>query len=75
MKALGLAIALWGVVIAGWGQNEFGEAVIPASGFEDGMGTWQRVYGSPTIDEEVSHSGTASLRLDDAGAVTTDFLE
>ena len=57
------------------GAEAAGSAVLPVSGFEEGLGVWSRSHGRCSIDEAVSRGGDASLRLDDGAAVRTDFLD
>lgn len=64
----------WLLPVAPLGAVEIGAPVIPASGFEGGMGVWKARNGRQEIDTRVAHTGKASLRLDDASTVQTEPL-
>ena len=74
MNPLLTAVVLTAFASALRAGETIGSSVLPASGFEEGLGGWARSHGRCSIDEAVSHSGSASLRLDDGAAVRTDYL-
>lgn len=52
-----------------------GDPVIPEVGFEDGLSPFRIVSGRCEVDREVTHSGTGSLRISDAGSVVLGDLD
>ena len=49
--------------------------LISNGGFETGLNGWQRTHGRVSASADRPHSGQSCLRIERAGAVTTDFIE
>lgn len=76
MKSCSVVCLLIGAVscVPLYAQDGYGEPVIPASAFTEGLGVYNRLRGNAAIDPEIGHESKGSLRIDDAGSVLTDYL-